>query len=76
MAGKFEISKAADGTFSFEFKNEDNRKPICRLYLNSPTNKRITFIGEDKKEQHNKITSIDDIYNYTQQIINAAIKYI
>lgn len=56
--------------------DDNNRKPICRLYLNSPTNKRITFIGEDKKEQHNKITSIDDIYNYTQQIINAAIKFL
>lgn len=30
MAGKFEISKAADGTFSFEFKNED------KIYAASP----------------------------------------
>ncbi len=30
MAGKFEISKSADGTFSFEFKNED------KIYAASP----------------------------------------
>ena len=30
MAGKFEISKLADGTFSFEFKNED------KIYAASP----------------------------------------
>lgn len=49
--------------------DDNNRKPICRLYLNSPTNKRITFIGEDKKEQHNKITSIDDIYNIPSKLL-------
>ena len=37
MAGKFEISKLADGTFSFEFKNED------KIYAASPV-----FAKEDE----------------------------
>jgi hypothetical protein len=56
--------------------DNNNRKPVCRLYFNSPTNKRITFIDENKKEQHNKINSLDDIYNYSDNIIAAAEKYI
>lgn len=56
--------------------DDNNRKPVCRLYLNSPTNKRITFIDENKKEDHHKITSLDDIYQYSQQIIESVSKYI
>jgi hypothetical protein len=58
------------------FVDDNNRKAICRLYLNSPTNKRITFIDENRKEQHNRITSIDEIYNYSEQLINTAAKFI
>lgn len=56
--------------------DDNNRKPVCRLYLNSPTNKRITFIDENKKEDHHKITSLDDIYQHGQQIIESVSKYI
>lgn len=56
--------------------DDNNRKPICRLYLNSPTNKLLTFIGEDKKEIRNKIDSIDDIYNFTEQLTEAVRKYL
>jgi hypothetical protein len=56
--------------------DNNNRKPVCRLYFNSPTNKRITFIDENRKEQHKKINSLDDIYNYSDNIIAAAEKYV
>ena len=56
--------------------DDNNRKPVCRLYLNSPTNKRITFIDENKKEDHHKISSLDDIYQHSQQIIESVSKYI
>ena len=48
------------------FADDNNRKPVCRIYLNSASNKRLTFIDENKKEVHNKISSIDDIYNYSE----------
>ena len=56
--------------------DNNNRKLICRLYFNSPTNKRITFSDENKKEQHNKIEPLDDIYQYSQQVIDAALRYV
>ena len=58
------------------FIDNNNRKSVCRLYLNSPTNKRITFLDENKKELHNKIETLDDIYNYSDQLIDIAKKYL
>lgn len=62
-------------TYFAIFLDNNNRKTICRLYLDSDTNKRITFLDDNKKEQHNKITSIDEIYNYADTLIAAAAKY-
>lgn len=55
--------------------DDNNRKPLCRLYLNSPTNKRLALFGDDKKEILYKISLIDDIYQYSEQLINTAKKY-
>lgn len=63
-------------TYFAIFLDDNNRKTICRLYLNSKTNKRITFLDENKKECHNKISCIDDIYRYAENIIAAATKFI
>ena len=63
-------------TYFAVFIDNNNRKTVCRLYLNSPTRKRLTFLDENKKEVHNKIKSIDDIYNYADQLKEAALKYI
>jgi hypothetical protein len=63
-------------TYFAVFIDDKNRKTICRFYLDSQTNKRLTFLDENKKEAHNKISSIDDIYNYSEQLINAANKFI
>lgn len=62
-------------TYFSIFIDDNNRKLVCRLYLNSDTNKRITFVDDNKKEIHNKINTIDDIYNFSQQLIAAASKY-
>ncbi len=58
------------------FMDDNNRKPICRIALNSPTNKRLIFIDENKKEIVYKIGSIDDIYNYTQEVITSAKRWL
>jgi len=58
------------------FIDDNNRKSVCRFYLDSPTNKRITFIDENKKEVHNKISSLDDIYNFSEQLIDIVKKYL
>ncbi len=56
--------------------DDNNRKPVCRLYLNSPTNWQISFIGNDKKEIKYKIQSLDEIYNYSDELIASSVKYI
>jgi hypothetical protein len=58
------------------FIDDNNRKTICRFYLDSATNKRITFLDENKKEIHNKISSLDDIYDYSEQLIDSAKKFL
>ncbi|MDR2895027.1 MAG: type I restriction enzyme HsdR N-terminal domain-containing protein [Alistipes sp.] len=55
--------------------DDNNRKLVCRLYLNSPTNKGISFVGDDKKEVRYKIESQDEIDEYTEQIIETVKKF-
>ena len=55
--------------------DDNNRKLVCRLYLNSPTNKGIAFVGEDKKEVRHKIESLDEIYNHAAALIESAQKF-
>jgi hypothetical protein len=63
-------------TYFAVFIDDNNRKTVCRFYFNTPTNKRLTFLDENKKEIHNKITSIDDIYKYSDDLINTANKFL
>jgi hypothetical protein len=63
-------------TYFAIFIDNNNRKTVCRFYLDSANNKRLTFLDENKKEIHNKISSVDDIYNYSEQLINSVKKYL
>ncbi|MFA5817378.1 MAG: type I restriction endonuclease [Bacteroidales bacterium] len=45
------------------------RKTICRLYLHNPAKKQIGIFDQDKKEKWYDLTSLDDIYNYSEQIL-------
>jgi len=56
--------------------DDTNRKLVCRLYFNNPENKQISFIGEDKKEVKYKIQTLNDIFNYSEQLNTAIGKYI
>lgn len=58
------------------FVDDNNRKPVCRLYLNSETNKQIAFIGEDKKEIRHKIQSLDDVFFHSEALLKVAEKYV
>jgi hypothetical protein len=60
-------SRDAQSYFAILLDN-NNRKPICRLYLNS-TKKYIGIIDEQKKETKFEISSIDDIYNYAEKLL-------
>lgn len=57
------------------FADDNNRKPICRLYFNSAT-KWIGVFDADKNETKHKIVSIDEIYNYQEDLKTAIQKYL
>ncbi len=44
--------------------DDNNRKTICRLYLNG-SKKYIGIFDEQKKEVKNEIACLDDIFNFT-----------
>lgn len=56
--------------------DDNNRKLVCRFYLDSPTNKLLVFVGEDKKEVRFKLESLDDIYQYAGELIESAKKFV
>lgn len=54
--------------------DDNNRKPICRLHLNS-ANKYIGIFDENKKEERHFINSIDDIYKFEDQLLKTITYY-
>jgi hypothetical protein len=54
--------------------DDNNRKPICRVYLNG-SKKYIGIFDETKKETKNEIDNLDSIFNFTEQLINTIDNY-
>lgn len=54
--------------------DDNNRKPICRLHLNTE-NKYISLFDSEKKEHKISMESIDDIYKYETEILNVVDFY-
>ena len=50
--------------------DDNNRKTICRLYLNGKK-KFISLFDESKKETKVEIQSLDDIYKYSDMLLKA-----
>lgn len=48
--------------------DDNNRKPICRLYFNSATTKNLGVFDSDKKETKVRITSPSDLYQHVAAI--------
>lgn len=56
--------------------DDNNRKPICRLRFNN-TQKLFLGVFNDKKEEERvALESVDDIYNYAEQLKAAAIGHL
>ena len=53
--------------------DDNNRQPLCRLHFNRSV-KYVSFFP-DGKEVREKIESVDDIYNYADQLTAAAAYY-
>lgn len=54
--------------------DDNNRKPICRLHLNSGT-KYISLFDQEKKESREKIETVDDIYKFEKQLLDTIDYY-
>lgn len=50
--------------------DDNNRKPLCRLYLNG-SKKYIGVFGANREETKHEISKVDDIFNYSEQIVAA-----
>lgn len=56
--------------------DDNNRKTICRLYLNG-NKKHLAILDEQKKEVRNELQSIDDIFNHStllESVVDNLIK--
>ena len=52
------------------------RKTVVRFYFNQQKNKRIAIISEDKSERMYKVQTLDEIYNYADELTEAAKRYV
>jgi hypothetical protein len=48
--------------------DDNNRKPICRLYFNSKSKKYISTFDKEKKEEKHEITDLNDIFNFEKEL--------
>lgn len=55
--------------------DDNNRKPICRMYFNSVSKKYLATFDEVKKEIKHEITSLNDIYNYSKELADTIKHY-
>lgn len=54
--------------------DDNNRKPICRLHLNT-SSKYISLFNEDRSGVKLPIASIDEIYNYEKELLQTIDNY-
>lgn len=56
--------------------DDNNRKPICRLRFNNAQKLRLGLFNAQKEEELVTLDSVDDIYNYAEQIRATVASYI
>ena len=48
--------------------DDNNRKPICRLYFNAKSKKYISTFDTDKKEIKHEISDLNEIFNFEKEL--------
>lgn len=48
--------------------DDNNRKPICRLYFNSKSKKYLATFDNERKEVKHEINDLNDIFNYEKDL--------
>ncbi|MFM4651401.1 hypothetical protein [Aeromonas bivalvium] len=74
---KFDVSRIAPRDTQSYFGillDDNNRKPLCRLHFNAKQ-KYLGLFDDEKKETRHPISSIDDIFNFADQLLAATTVY-
>jgi hypothetical protein len=56
--------------------DDNNRKPICRLRFNNAQKLKLGIFNEEKEEEQVSLESVDDLYNYAEQIRATVASYL
>ena len=56
--------------------DDNNRKPICRLYFNSPKKLSVGFFSSGKEEERVQIKDLDDLYKHVDKLHSAVLGYL
>jgi len=54
--------------------DDNNRKPICRLYFNNPKKMQLALFDQDKNEEKVYINELGDISQYADKL-KAIVNY-
>lgn len=68
------VPRDAQSYFAILVDN-NNRKPLCRLYFNG-NKKHIAFFDVNKTEIKKEITTLDDIFQYADDLLESVKKYV
>lgn len=55
--------------------DDNNRKPICRLYFNAKSKKYISTFNANKVETKHEITDLNDIFNFEKELCEVIKAY-
>lgn len=56
--------------------DDNNRKPICRLRFNNSQKLFLSIFNDKKEDERVPLESVDDIYNYTEQLKATVVGYL
>lgn len=73
FAGERVVHRDAQSYFAI-LLDDNNRKTLCRLYLNGKK-KYIATINDQKQEVKNELNTLDDIYKYSDLLMQTAEAY-
>lgn len=62
-------------TYCSVLLDDNNRKPICRLFFNNTARKSIVFVDQQRNEEKTMIDSLDDIYKHSDRLRAQAALY-
>ena len=54
--------------------DDNNRKPICRLWFNA-SQKYLGLLDDEKNENRHPIEQVTDIYRFAEELRGAATRY-